>query len=248
MPKTLSILTPVLATDAAIELLPETLESVKNQPLPPGWNLEWLIMEDGPAPRLENYDWPELVKYRAINKQVGEPSARTLALAAATGQYALAFDADDTLPPAVLTKICRAFDEYPQARWVAGQESTPRHPRPWINRHNSNDYLPTGLIEPGRLYDFWKRTGQFAVTFQCTYQTETLWRYGGYPAMPYGGDINLLFAVSSLEPGVLLHDTLLNYRRWPGQMTAQPEYFSIEDLSFVHAEKWIAAITKARST
>ncbi len=242
--KMLSILTPVLVNEGTRELLPKTIASVEQQSLPAGWNLEWIIMEDGKDPVLEGYSWPDNVRYRKIEKQVGEPSARTLALSMAAGEIVLAFDADDTLPPESLKKICTAFDENPVAKWVAGQESTPRHLTPWINRTDPEDFVAAGICQPETIYPFWKRTGQFPVTFQCSYKTDTLWEYGGYPAMPYSGDINLLFAVSSIEPGVVLHDTVLNYRRWPGQMTAQKEYFAVKDLSKQHAEKWIQAITR----
>jgi glycosyltransferase involved in cell wall biosynthesis len=238
-PKRLSILTPVLANKGTLEMLPETIDSMEAQVLPPGWAYEWIVMEDGDRPRLENYAWPDSVQYRAIEKQVGEPSSRTLALCLAVGEYALAFDADDTLPAGALHKICTAFDTYPEAQWVAGQEATPRHNRPWENKLDPADTIPAGLCPPDTLYPFWQRTGQFPVTFQCSYKTDMLWKYGGYPAMPYAGDINLLFAVSTNHSGVVLHDTVLNYRRWPGQMTAQKEYFSVEDLSHEHAERWI---------
>lgn len=238
----LSILTPVLANPGTIELLPETIASIQQQKLPTSWDYEWIVMEDGPEPKLAGYPWPESVKYRSINKQVGEPSARTLALAAASGSHALAFDADDSLPPDALAKICRAFDDHPTAKYVAGQEATPRHKDPWQSQKDPGDRVESGLCRPGTLYPFYQRTGQFPVTFQSSYTIDTLWRYGGYPAMPYGGDINLFFAVSSLEPGVVLHDVLLNYRRWPEQMTAAPVYYDIEDLSLAHLDRWIKTL------
>lgn len=236
--KIISILTPVLATAGTVKLLPETIASVARQKLPAGWSYEWIVVEDGKHPKLKNYPWPHIVKYRAIMKPVGEPSARTLALSMARGQYVLAFDADDTLPMGALFKICQAYDKHPEAKWVAGQEATPRHKDPWINRKNPEDRLPLGLCQPQILYPFWLRTGQYGVTFQCSYRTETLWEFGGYPAMPYAGDINLLFAVSTIYPGVILIDILLNYRRWEGQMTAEKRYFAIEDLSYEHIKRW----------
>lgn len=245
--KTLSILTPILVTDGTMDLLPETIASVEQQQLPAGWNYEWIVMEDGGAPRLKNYPWPESVHYRAIEKQVGEPSARTLALSTAMGKYVLAYDADDSLPLGALGKICAAFDNFPEARWVAGQEATPRHNRPWISKLDDKDKINPGLCTPDTLYPFWQRTGQFPVTFQCSYEADTLWQFGGYPAMPYSGDINLLFAVSTIHPGVVLHDVILNYRRWPGQMTAQPEYFSVKDLSHRHAERWVQQLRSAQN-
>ncbi len=240
--KTLGILTPVLASPDTIELLPETIESVQSQTLPDGWDLEWLIVEDGKNPKLRDYNWPEDVRYRAIEKQVGEPSARTLALAMTVANHVLAFDADDTLPPNALYTICQAFDQHPEASWVAGQEATPRDHQPWIHKNDPSDRIEAGLCPPDTLYPFWLRSGQYPVTFQCTYKTEVLWRYGGYPAMPYAGDINLLFAVSTTDPGVVLHDTVLNYRRWPGQMTAEPAYFAVEDLSYEHIKRWAGRV------
>src|SRR5688572_22076497 len=94
------------------------------------------------------------------------------------------------------------------------------------------------------MYPFWQRTGQYPVTFQCSYPVDTLWEFGGYPAMPYAGDINLLFATSTIYPGVLLHDVVLNYRRWPGQMTAEKSYFAVEDLSYQHIGRWVNALTR----
>lgn len=244
--KILSILTPVLATQGTRKLLAQTIESVTNQVLPKGWSYEWIIVEDGPKPVLEDYEWPDMVSYFSVKKQVGEPSARTLALSMAQGEYVLAFDADDTLPPNALNKICLAFENSPEAVWVAGQEATPRHNKPYINHKNTSDYLPEGLIQPNILYPFWLRTGQYPVTFQCAYKAETLWRFGGYPAMPFAGDINLLFAVSTQYPGVLLYDVLLNYRRWSGQMTAQKEYFAAEQLSYQHAHRWIQSLRRSK--
>ena len=245
---TLSILTPVLASTGTIKLLPETIESVSSQLLPNNWRIEWIVVEDGAQPILNKYKWPKIVKYRAINKQVGEPSARTLALCMANGEYVLAFDADDTLPKNALFKIISAIENYNHPAWIAGQEATPNHVSPWINRNNPEDKIPIGLCSINIIYPFWLRTGQFPITFQCTYKKSVLWEFGGYPAMPYAGDINLMFAVSSVYPGVVLKDTLLNYRRWPGQMTAQKEYFDIKDLSFRHAENWIQTITRKFKT
>ena len=94
------------------------------------------------------------------------------------------------------------------------------------------------------MYPFWKRTQQFPVTFQSSYRIEVLWEFGGYPAMPYTGDVNLLLAVSSIYNGVILQDVVLNYRRWSGQMTAKKEHFANEDLSAEHVARWIKAIIK----
>jgi glycosyltransferase involved in cell wall biosynthesis len=244
--KTLSILTPILATEGVIELLPETIASVKSQILPPGWNFEWVVVEDGTTQHLQNFPWPNFVHYRAANKHVYESCARTLALSMAKGQYILSLDADDTLPLGALFKICTAYDENPEAMWVAGQEATPNHPTPWINIKNPQDRLPIGECKPGLMYPFWKRTEQFPVTFQSSYRSEVLWEFGGYPAMPYTGDVNLLLAVSSIYKGVILKDIVLNYRRWDGQMTAKKEHFSNKDLSAEHVAKWIRAITERR--
>jgi glycosyltransferase involved in cell wall biosynthesis len=242
--KILSILTPVLASEGVIKLLPETVASVNKQRLPPGWSCEWIVVEDGAEPKLQDYPWPKMVRYRATTKHVYESCARTLALTMARGDYVLSLDADDTLPAGALEKICRAYDEHPDAMWVAGQEATPMTPTPWINKNDSTDKLPIGRCAPGLMYPFWLRTGQFCVTFQSSYKAKVLWEFGGYPAMPYTGDVNLLLAVSSIYPGVILEDVVLNYRRWPGQMTARQEHFNNKDLSAEHVDRWIGALNK----
>src|SRR3954471_5001725 len=106
MKKTLSILTPVLAQPDNFELIHEASWSIHSQEIPPGWQIEWIVVEDGETPLLADFPWPRNTRYRAARRRVGEPAARTIALSLASGEYVLAFDADDTLPPGAIKRIC----------------------------------------------------------------------------------------------------------------------------------------------
>jgi glycosyltransferase involved in cell wall biosynthesis len=61
---TISILTAEYAPTATY--IEETIASVLEQDLPVGWDLEWIVQEDGAAPALESrYKKIEIAKYAA---------------------------------------------------------------------------------------------------------------------------------------------------------------------------------------
>jgi hypothetical protein len=49
-------------------------------------------------------------------------------------------------------------------------------------------------------------------------------------ALPAGEDTGLLIAAAVVSPGYFIAETGLLYRKWPGQVTAQPEHSAHDEL------------------
>jgi hypothetical protein len=76
------------------------------------------------------------------------------------------------------------------------------------------------------LLDFWKAHSYRAAIHPATLcmRRTLLLALGGWMALPAGEDTALLIAASVLTPGYFIAEPGLLYRRWPGQLTAQPEH------------------------
>jgi glycosyltransferase involved in cell wall biosynthesis len=84
---TVSILTAVYAPTA--KYLPETIASVREQILPAGWDLEWIVQEDGVGPQLaDQVNELPCVRYQANNAQLGLPHTRNLGLSLGLKRWA----------------------------------------------------------------------------------------------------------------------------------------------------------------
>jgi glycosyltransferase involved in cell wall biosynthesis len=74
----ISILSSVYGPSATY--LDETISSVQNLVLPDGWELEWIVQEDGAEPSLADRLKPlDIVNYQANNSQLGIAITRNLA-------------------------------------------------------------------------------------------------------------------------------------------------------------------------
>ena len=94
----LSVLTAAIGRRA--EYTKQAGESLANQRLPPGWEIEWVVQEDGPDPCLsEICAGFTFARHRANNAQFGIPMTRNLALARARGILVHALDCDDLMLP-----------------------------------------------------------------------------------------------------------------------------------------------------
>ncbi|MGH3803646.1 MAG: glycosyltransferase, partial [Pseudonocardiaceae bacterium] len=95
----LSVITPAWApSEAHVEFLLETYESLSSQESLGGWDWEWLIQEDGEQPRLRERLPNDLrIRYAAIGVRLGAATCRTLALERARGEVTRSLDADDVL-------------------------------------------------------------------------------------------------------------------------------------------------------
>ncbi|GLW27899.1 glycosyltransferase family 2 protein [Actinoplanes regularis] len=235
----ISVLTPVHAERA--EFLAEAGESLAAQDLPAGWELEWLIQEDGSAstPAVVAQRFP-FSRYQANGESLGVNIARNVALARASGSLVHVLDSDDLLLPNALRTAIEAFDAHPRIHWVTGQA---HDLLPDSSRLSFPAPLEPGLIEPGVLTQLILDSGRPAAPCAgLTARTGTVRAFGGWVATPRGGDLALLVALAETTPGFLPPDVTWLYRRHSGQITGQAGWSRLQDESMAVIHQRIAAL------
>ena len=243
-----SIVTAVHAEGG--QYLPELYESIRAQSLPAA-SWEWLLQIDG-----DSCDWlpsgmaagdPHVhIKCNAVHQ--GPAATRNLALSRARGRYVRNVDADDVITGGALQAAIEIAESRPEIGYVTGPVVDL-----FADGHTESfaDDLPSGLIEPGRLYDAWTRRGYRGIvhpTCICI-RTELLLAMGGWTALAGSEDTALLMAVSTVSQGWQLDLPVLKYRRHANQTTAE-EWFRNEQLrdqrhGFI--ERRVAALRAAAS-
>ncbi|SEQ71137.1 Glycosyl transferase family 2 [Streptomyces sp. yr375] len=204
--------------------LPEAYASLCAQELPPGWEWQWVIREDGTtdevAPHLPAADT------RVVFRQ-GRPGgpgvARTLALAHAQGEYVKVLDADDRLAPGALARDLAALEADPALGWATSR---------------TLDLLPDGStvafpgdpaegpIERGTVLALWKANDFRAPVHPASLfvRRDLLTALGGWMALPASEDTGLLLALDAVSRGWFSATVGLYYRKWDGQVTGHPSH------------------------
>jgi glycosyltransferase involved in cell wall biosynthesis len=226
----ISILTPTQAHNA--DHIGALWSSLDGQLLPPGWDWEWLVQEDGPRPAVRELlpDDPR-IRYDALGVQLGGAATRNVALARAAGDLVAGMDHDDWYEPGGLAALVRPLADDPAIAWSCGRLR-------WQNPDGTSwvkpDVFPPGRVEPGLVAETFVRTDDFpfpaAVT---TYRRTHLVAHGGWPAVARSTDAVLLAAFSTRWAGVWVDQVVAAYRRWPAQHTVQPADIAIRDLPHV---------------
>ena len=212
---TISLITAVLA--GRDDHLTQTWNSIATQQLPPGWDWQWVVQEDGetgsPATRIPT-NHPQITY--ATGPRGRAAAARTLALDHVNGVFVRGLDADDQLTPGALTRDIEALTSN-HVGWVVSP---------------ALDLLEDGQIrrgprdpETGPLPDNCLRDGEGAgllpvLGITATTYTSLVHALGGWPALPVGQDVALLLALEAVAPGWMLGEPSILYRRWPKQTTA----------------------------
>jgi len=194
----LSILTATHAQPDSY--LPETAASVAVQDLPAGWELEWIVQEDGASPAAGDLlaQMPH-VRYEANHAQLGPAVTRNLALARARGSLVQLLDHDDLLLPGALATLIPLFLEHP-IHWAVGQADDLL---PDGTRRSYRSALPYGAIAPG-LVNQWATAHEANWPIHCAglmLRTTTLRALGGWIAAPSDDDIVMFAAVSQITTG-----------------------------------------------
>jgi glycosyltransferase involved in cell wall biosynthesis len=113
----ISILSTVYGPSATY--LDETIASVQGLTLPAGWEIEWIVQEDGAEPSLADRLKPiDIIDYQANNAQLGLALTRNLALSRVSGSLVQALDHDDILLPGALTTLIPRFGDA-RVQWVS---------------------------------------------------------------------------------------------------------------------------------
>jgi glycosyltransferase involved in cell wall biosynthesis len=211
-----SIITAAHAPGAAY--LAETIDAVTAQALPAGWDLEWMVQEDGTEPSLaERFAGIDCVRYQAADVLLGIPGTRNLALAAATGDLIQVLDADDILLPGALASLIPQFEDE-RIHWAVGQadDLLPDGTRvPW------ESVLPYGRIRAGTV-NTWAEThrGNWPIHGAgLMLRSTSLRALGGWAGLPLDEDIGMFAALSEIADGHNFDGVTWLYRQHRGQTT-----------------------------
>lgn len=222
-----SVITPTQARNA--DHIGALWDSLTDQSLPPGWEWEWLVQEDGPAPGVRDRlpDDPR-IRYDALGVQLGGAATRNVALARAGGDLVAGMDHDDWYEPGGLAALVTPLAEDPGPAWSCGRIR-------WRNPDGASwvkpDVFPPGRIEPAVIAETFVRTDDFPFPAAiAAYRRTHLVAHGGWPAVARSADAVLLAAFSTHWPGTWVDRVVATYRRWPAQHTVQPADIAIRDL------------------
>lgn len=222
----LSVLTPTQAHNA--EHLLDVWDSTARQPLPAGWELEWLVQEDGAIPAVRGLlpDDPR-IRLDAVGAQLGPSATRTLALERARGDVVVGIDHDDTWHGDGLAVLVGLLDGHADAGWACGNfrfvlEDGGEWRKPPV--------FDDGVLPAGTITDHFLATGDFPFAAAFTaYRRRLLQAHGGWPAVPRSEDAVLLAAFSDHHDGVWTTEVVADYRRWPQQRTQQEDRRALRD-------------------
>jgi glycosyltransferase involved in cell wall biosynthesis len=223
MPR-LTILTAAYAPSA--HHLPETAASVQAQELPPGWDLEWVIQEDGDVPTLgPSLEVNPLIRYEANGKQLGIGSTRNMALSRATGDLVQILDHDDVLLPGALALMVSRFEEHP-IHWAVGAADDLLEDG---TRKSWDSALPFGTIAAGQV-NRWAEEHMGNWPVHCAglmMRTNSLRSCGGWAGAPVDDDIVMFAALSELGAGWNEQTVTWLYRQHPLQTHRSDEWSSL---------------------
>ncbi|QKW40846.1 glycosyltransferase [Actinomadura sp. NAK00032] len=221
--QTMSVITPVYKPDP--ELLREAYDSLAGQELPNDWEWEWIVQEDGTTGVAENI-LPADPRIKFGTGRRGSSSlTRNLGLARSRGELIKNLDADDVLTPGVLARDIEVLSSDQGVHWTA---SRALDLLPDGSTVSVQDRVPPGRLEPGVVFEQWK-----ADDFRLPVHPTTLCirrnlatALGGWMAVPGSDDSGLLISASMVSAGHFHGEIGLLYRKWPGQVTAQPAHYA----------------------
>lgn len=224
--------------------LGDTLKSVKAQELPTGWELEWVVQEDGPDPSLATqFDALDFARYEANEAQLGLAMTRNLALSRATGDLVQVLDHDDVLlADAFATLIPRFADR--SIHWAIGQADDLLSDG---SRASFSSMLDHGVIPAGRVNE-WAAENGGNWPIHCAglmMRTATLRALGGWAATPADDDLAMFAALSEVVDGY--NDPALTwlYRQHPNQTHKKQSWKSRSSASRRIALQRAAAVRAA---
>jgi glycosyl transferase family 2 len=235
----LSVLTAVHSGRA--EFLAEAGESLVVQRLPAGWELEWTVQEDGPAPELgglvERFPF---ARYGANGEQLGAATTRNLGLTRARGELTHVLDSDDLILPGGLAAAVEAFTAHPRIHWVAGRADDLLPDR---TRVAFPPVIPPGVIEPGVVSGRLDEREPLPVhPAGLTMRTATVRALGGWVANPRGDDNALMIAITELAAGYLTPEVTWLYRKHADQITGLAYFPRLEPISWTLVRQRLAAL------
>lgn len=206
------------ATESSAPYLAQTIEGVQRQTPPPGWELEWVVQEDGKNPSLaDRFAELDYVRYQANGAQLGIAATRNFALARASGHLVQVLDSDDVLLPHALATLIPRFALNP-IHWSVGQADDLM---PDGQRITWKSALPHGLLSAGTV-NAWAADHGANWPIHCAglmMRTTSLRALGGWVGIPSDEDIAMFAALSELTDGYNEPTVTWLYRQHPQQIT-----------------------------
>jgi glycosyltransferase involved in cell wall biosynthesis len=189
----------------------KTIESVVQQELPPGWELEWLVQEDGETPTLAaTLANVQCAAYSPNRAHTGIAATRNLALTRATGSIVHILDHDDVMLPGALLRLLPLFDDK-NIHWVVGQADDLL---PDGTRREYESALPFGRI-PAGVVNNWAIDHDGNWPIHCAglfMRTQLVRAIGGWGGTPVDDDIIMFSALSECVDGYNSPETTWLYR------------------------------------
>lgn len=211
-----SIITAAYAPSA--DYLAETVASVRDLDAVPGWDVEWVVQEDGDRPVLgEWFSGVDGVRYGANRAQLGIAATRNFALSRASGSLVRVLDSDDVLLPNALSSVLPHFRNG-RIHWAVGQadDLMPDGARmPWTSA------FPYGVVPAGDV-NRWAEAHDGNWPIHCaglTMRTSSVRALGGWAGVPNDEDTVLFAALCEITDGYNHPAVTWLYRQHPGQMT-----------------------------
>ncbi|MFI6332150.1 glycosyltransferase [Micromonospora chersina] len=229
MTNLISIITPVFGP--SIDYLGAAYKSLAGQEMPPGWQWQWLVQEDGQTGEVAAA-LPADGRIRpGVGRRGGPGVARTLALARAEGSLIKVLDADDQLTDGALWRDIEVLSRHPEAGWAT---SRVLDLMPDGTTQGFPGDPPAGPIQRKAVFDYWIAHHYRASVHPATLciRRELVLALGGWMALPASEDTGLLMAADAVSPGYFIPEPGLLYRKWAGQATSQAAH--------VEAGEWAA--------
>jgi glycosyltransferase involved in cell wall biosynthesis len=194
----ISVITATYAPTA--DYLQETADSIAAQELPPGWDLEWVVQEDGDSPQLSGFfERVPFAKYAANGRHYLTALTRNLALSRASGVLMQALDQDDLLLPGALTTLIPRFAEH-RIHWAIGQADDLM---PDGTRRAYPSRIPFGLMKTGQV-NAWaaEAGGNWEIHAACLMmRTASIRALGGWTGIPGDDELATFAALSEITDG-----------------------------------------------
>lgn len=212
-----SIITPAYAPDA--DHLTAAYESVASQELPAGWELEWLVQEDGATGAARTILATDDRIRHGENRHLGVAMTRNLALALARGWLVKNLDADDVLQPGVLARDIDCLTSEHGVQWSTSRVLDLMPDGTLVGFDNDPE---PGRIAAGSVVEHWRQHSYRLPVHPTTVcmRRDLAVAMGGWMAVPGSEDTGLLVAASTVADGWFHSEVGLHYRKHPGQQTA----------------------------
>lgn len=238
----ISVITAAYAPTA--DYIEETAESIKAQELPPGWDLEWVVQEDGDSPRLSGFfDRLPFARYASNGRRYPTALTRNLALSRASGVLMQALDQDDVLLPGAMTTLIPRFSEH-RIHWAIGQADDLL---PDGSRRAYPSPIRFGLMKAGEINAFAEEQGGNWPIHCATLmmRTASVRALGGWTGIPGDDELATFAALSEITDGWYDEALTWLYRHHPKQMHRTAEAQARSSMCRRAALQRVRAVTAA---